>query len=89
MLKFLKVAKWLIKEDLGSMKNPLKDFLKFYTQKEQVLGSNIWDFYHLMNSETYKSLSGQPKSVLDTLVKIIEKTLENDKKEEFITKFNS
>lgn len=36
-----------------------------------------------------EALAGEPKGVLDNCVKLIEKTLESDKKEEFITRFNS
>ena len=85
--KFLLTAKWLIQEDLGSMKKPLNDLIKFCIKKEQILGPYIWSFQDLRSSETYKSLSEEPKEVLNNSMRLVEKTLENDKRKEFITKF--
>lgn len=86
---YLITTKWLIKENVGSAKGELKKLLKIIEAEPKDFESSFWDFSDLEKSETYKSISGESKEILETLIKFANKSLENEKKEVFIRKYGS
>lgn len=85
ILCYLKVYRSLIVENMGVAKSYLNDLISFIVKNNFQLSIG-WDFSDIKNSEPYKKLVGDHKTVLDNLIKYLLKQLSPEEKVRFESK---
>jgi len=82
-LYYLKIAKYLFKQDLGSTKTDLKKYLKLVKEEPSTLIHFSWDFQDIKKSEPYNKLDGEVKIIFDNFIIYLSKKLDEIKKKRF------
>ncbi len=65
---YLKIARHLLKSDIGSARGQLKECLDFIKSNRRSLSQFGWSFEELKGSEQYLQLGGDSKKILDNLI---------------------
>lgn len=80
---YLKISIFLFKQDLGTAKGELSAFIKLIDKKPSILDRFRWDFKDIKESEPYKKIDGDAKTILDNLIIYLEKKFDEIKKKKF------
>lgn len=82
-LYYLKITKFLLKQDIGSGKGELEGLLSFIEEKPSALVHFSWDFSDIQKTDVFKKLDGESKNILQNLIKYLLKQLNDDEKKQF------
>lgn len=85
---YLSIVRFLIKEDIGEAKKPLKELFKIINARPKSFDYGFWDYSDFKKTDTYKSISGESKEIIDNLIKIGEQKVSNEEREMFINKYS-
>ncbi len=81
---YLKAAKYLLKQELGEAKKVIKDMV---TKTKGESWSKIWNFHDIKDSETFKRLDGESKTIFSELIEYIQDATGVEKRKAFEEKF--
>jgi len=87
ILHYLEIGKELLSEDIRSAKREIKNLIKFLKDNPNSLDGLGWSFGELQSSSSYKALSGDPKTILTSLIDLLSKKLNDEAKLEFMDKY--
>lgn len=80
---YLKICQHLFKQDLGSAKTELKNYIDLVQKDPEVLVQFRWDFSDIRKCELCKKLDGDVKTIFDNLIMYLNKNLDEEKKKRF------
>jgi tetratricopeptide (TPR) repeat protein len=82
-LFYLKVARFILIEDMGSAKRELGSCINFVKNCPDALSHFLWNFKDIKNCAKYKLLQGEAKETMDNLISYLQKSLNDDQKNKF------
>ena len=80
---YLKIAKYLLQEDLGDAKSQLSDFISYVKDKPESIIRFSWDFSDIVRSDPCEKLNWESRTMLDNFRMYLTKSLDGNKKEAF------
>lgn len=80
---YLKIAKLLFKQELGTAKKELKEYISLVKKKPSALVHFSWDFSDIRKSEVYQKLDGETKTIFENFINYLNKSLDESNKELF------
>ncbi len=86
---YLRIAKALLKQDLGLAKIQISEMVKYIINNPNALVTFKWDFRDMQKSEAYKQINGESKEIFDTLIKYLQKDLPEEDKQKFINNYKA
>ncbi|PJE76724.1 hypothetical protein COV05_03080 [Candidatus Uhrbacteria bacterium CG10_big_fil_rev_8_21_14_0_10_48_16] len=83
IIYYLKVAKPLLQQDLGTAKSELGDCISFIKDNPELLVKFSWNFGDIKQSDVYKGLDGESKKIFDNFVQYLTRSLGEENKAKF------
>jgi|GEM_PF-3080373 len=80
---YLVIAKYLLKQHLQDAKIEIEKMIEFIQKHPTVLDHFNWNFKDIQGSETYMRLNGEAKSIFQSLIKYLGRTMAVDQKAKF------
>lgn len=71
---YLKIANHLLKQDLGSAKIELKNYLQKAIENKSILTNFSWGFSEIKKSNPYKKIDGDVKTIFDNFLNYLSKS---------------
>jgi tetratricopeptide (TPR) repeat protein len=82
-LLYLQVAEFLLKQHLHEAKEEIKKLVQFIEKHPMALNHFNWNFSDIQDSEVYKRINGESKTIFDNLIKYVSRKLSNEQKNNF------
>jgi hypothetical protein len=79
----LQVAEFLLKQHLHEAKEEIKKLVQFIEKHPMALNHFNWNFSDIQDSEVYKRINGESKTIFDNLIKYVSRKLSNEQKNNF------
>lgn len=80
---YLIIANYLLDQDLKPGKEAIQTCVKFINEKNLTRFGNLWQYSDLKDTQVYKSLDGDPKTIIENFIRYLESSLDEKDRSAF------